>query len=380
MNADIQDDFSHGGKIYLNNASVSLTPLDTIKSISDFMTLYSAMGPDSADSKPFVENILQRTRKAISEIIKCSPDEIVFTQSTTDGVNAVSGGLAFPPGSNIIIRGRGHEHHANYYPWLNLSDRVRINSLRIDDNGLFELSQLKDMIDEKTSLVAISHALYNTGAILPVEEIGEMLQRKNIPYFLDAAQTVGCIGDFDVGRIGCDFMAFNGSKWLCGPMGTGIFYCKKDSADLLEPISVGGESVIYDDSRLEHAKMPDKFQAGFRNYAGIAGLESSVTILVQYGMDNIRRRVIRLANQLRDELSKVPGAVLFGPGPEDLRTSIVSFNITGRDPTYIVERLEKQGIVLAVREIMDRKIVRASPHFFNTELQIQKTVDAIKNL
>ena len=378
---DILEDFPNDGKIYLNNASVSLTPLSTIRAMTDFLVSYSAMGPDSIDSEPFVTHRLQNTRKVISEIINCQPEEIILTQSTTDGVNVVAQGLAFPSNSNIIIRGLGHEHHANFYPWLRLEDKTKIKNLEINENGLFEISQLENLIDENTSLVALSHALYNTGAILPVEEIGEILEKKNIPYFLDTAQTIGCIGEFDVSKTKCNFMAFNGSKWLCGPMGTGLFYCRKDSSDLLEPMAIGGESaMIYDETKLVFKEIPAKFQTGFRNYVGMAGLENSANYLLKYGMNNIRKKIIKLSNQLRNELSKISDVTLYGPESEDERTSIVSFNIKGKEPQSVVEKLEKQKIVLAVREIMDKKLIRASPHFFNTESQIQRTITAIKNL
>ena len=383
MNYDenILDDFPNDGKIYLNNASVSLMPLNSIRAMTDFLVSYSAMGPDSIDSEPFVTQKLRKTRKVISEIIKCQPEEIILTQSTTDGVNIVARGLSFLPNSNIIIRGLRHEHHANYYPWLRLGEKIKINNLKVDENGFFKIKQLKNFIDDDTDLVVLSHALYNTGAILPVEEIGELLEKKNINYFLDAAQTVGCIEDFDVQKTKCNFMAFNGSKWLCGPMGTGLFYCKRNSSDLLEPLGIGGESaMMYDDTKLAYKEIPEKFQTGFRNYVGMVGLEASANYLLKYGINNIRKKIIKLANQLREELSELSGITLYGPESEDKRTSIVSFNLQGHKPEQIVEKLEKQKIVLAVREIIDKKLVRASPHFFNDELQIQKTVDAIKNL
>lgn len=378
MNEDKSKDFPDDEKIYLNNASVSLTPLSTIRAMNDFLVSYSTMGPDSIDSESFVAEKLQNTRRVISEIIKCRPEEIILTQSTTDGINAVARGLSLTDNSNIIIRGLGHEHHANYYPWLRLKNKIK--NLEINGDGFFKISQLKEILDENTSLVALSHALYNTGAILPIEEVGEILEKRNIPYFLDTAQTIGCIGDFDVSKTKCDFMAFNGSKWLCGPMGTGLFYCKKDSSDLLEPMGIGGESATLDEEKLMFKEIPAKFQTGFRNYVGMVGLENSASYLLKYGMNKIRKKVISLANQLRDELSKTSDVVLYGPESEDERTSIVSFNIKGSDPQNIVERLEKQNIVLAVREIMNKKIIRASPHFFNTEEQIQKTAMAIKRL
>ena len=283
--------------------------------------------------------------------------------------------------SNIIIRGMGHEHHANYYPWLRLANKTKIKSLTIDENGFFEISELQSMIDNDTKLVALSHALYNTGAILPVQEVGEILEKKNIPYFLDTAQTIGCIGDFDVNSTKCNFMSFNGSKWLCGPMGTGLFYCKKNSSDLLEPMGIGGESaMVYDETKLAFKDIPERFQTGFRNYVGMVGLEASVQYLMRFGIANIRSKIIKLADQLRDELSKIPDVTLYGPTESEKRTSIVSFNIKGHDPQKIVEKLEKQKIVLAVREIEEKKLVRASPHLFNSASEIQKVIDALKKL
>lgn len=379
MNIDPKKDFATT-QAYLNNAAISIVPSGAVRTMNDFMTKINEIGPNSLDGDSFRDDILQKTRKAISQIIKCHPDEIILTQSTTDGINIVSHGLEFPNNSNILIRGKEHEHHSNYYPWIDLQDRVKVNNLSIDENGFFTLSQLDEMTDSDTKLVALSHALYNTGAILPVNEVGEILYKKDIPYFLDAAQTIGCIGEFDVKKTNCNFMAFNGSKWLCGPLGTGFFYCKRDSAHLLEPTSVAGESAILCDDKITCCDIPDKFQSGFRNYVGMAGLEYCANYFLQYGLDNIRRNIIGLANQLRDELQKIPGITLIGPEPEDQRTSIVSFTMQQKEPQYIVEKLEGQGIILAVREIMDKKIVRASPHFFNTAEQIQAAINAIKIL
>lgn len=377
---DISEDFPSSGKIYLNNASVSLMPLQSIEAMKDFLISYNSMGPDSIDSEPFVTEKLRNIRKVIAKIINCQPEEVILTQSTTDGINIVANGLTFAQNSNLIIRGLSHEHHANFYPWLRLQNKIKIKNLSIDKNGFFNFDEFKILLDNNTKLVAISHALYNTGSILPVEKIGNMLENHTL-FFIDSAQTIGCIGNFDVAKIKCDFMSFNGSKWLCGPMGTGLFYCNKKSQELLEPMTIGGESaMIYDNTNLAFKDIPDKFQTGFRNYVGMVGLESSVNYLLKFGMENIRAKNLYLSNLLREELSKIKNIILYGPEIPEERTSIVSFNIDGHDPQMIVEKLEKQNIVLAVREILKQKIIRASPHFFNTESEILQVIDAIKNL
>ncbi len=380
VSKDISDDFPRSDKIYLNNASVSLMPLQSIEAMKEFLISYNSIGPDSKDSEPFINEKLRNVRKIIAEIISCQPDEVVLTQSTTDGINTVANGLSFNDKSNIIIRGMGHEHHSNFYPWIKLKDKISIKNLPIDENGFFKFDDLESFIDENTKLVALSHALYNTGSILPVKEIGKILEDK-IPFFIDSAQTIGCIGEIDVSKIKCNFMSFNGSKWLCGPMGTGLFYCNRKSSELLEPMTIGGESaIIYDDSNLAFKELPEKFQTGFRNYVGIVGLESSIRYLVKFGMNNIHKKNQYLSNLFREELLKIPNIILYGPENPNDRTSIVSFNIKGLDSQKIVDTLEKQNIILAVREIMEKKIVRASPHFFNTESEILQVIDAIKKL
>jgi cysteine desulfurase/selenocysteine lyase len=373
--------FISSDKTYLNNASSSLIPLKSIKAMTDFIIQYNELGPDSIDFGIELAEKYNQLRQTISKLIRCRPEEVILTQSTTEGINMVASGLSFPKNSNIVIRGATHEHHSNYYPWLRLAKSVELRSVSADTNGFFKISEFEKLIDGNTRVVALSHALYNTGAIMPVEEIGKILEEKNIPYFLDAAQTVGCIGDYDFSRTKCNFMAFNGYKWLCGPMGIGIFYCKKDSANLLEPIQIGGESaMIYDNDKIAYKDIPDKFQAGFRNYAAIVGLETSVSYLLHLGLDNIRKKIISLANLLRDEIAKIPDVTLYGPEDQEKRTSIMAFSIGKKSPQEIVEHLEKRSIVLAVREISDTKIVRAAPHFFNTETDILRTVDTIKKL
>ncbi len=378
VSKDISADFPDSDKIYLNNASVSLMPNQSIEAMKEFLLSYNSIGPDSKESEPFVTEKLRDVRKIIAKIISCEPDEVVLTQSTTDGINIVANGISFDKKSNMIIRGMTHEHHSNFYPWLKLQEKISLKNLPIDKDGFFKSEDLESLIDDNTKLIALSHALYNTGSILPLEEISKILH--DVPLFVDGAQTVGCI-DVDVSKINCNFMSFNGSKWLCGPMGTGLFYCNRKSSELLEPKTIGGESaMIYDETNLAFKELPDKFQTGFRNYVGIVGLESSANYLLNFGLKNIREKNQYLSSLLREELSKIPKIILYGPENPDSRTSIVSFNIEGIDSQEVVDRLEKQNIILALREIMERKIVRASPHFFNSESQIMSVVDAIKKL
>ena len=121
---DISNDFPNSDKIYLNSASVSLMPSQSIDAMKEFLISYNSIGPDSKDSEPFVTEKLQNVRKIIAKIISCQPDEVVLTQSTTDGINIVANGLSFDTNSNMIIRGMTHEHHSNFYPWIKLKEKM----------------------------------------------------------------------------------------------------------------------------------------------------------------------------------------------------------------------------------------------------------------
>ena len=378
LDDDFSQDFPYKDRIYLNNASTSRMPKKSIQAMNDFLVRYNEVGPDSESADSYVRERLANLRELIAKLIKCKPEEVILTQSTTDGINFVANGLKLNPRSNIIIRGSNHEHPANHYPWVRAGQKTKLRNLMVDDTGYFELESLSKVIDANTGLVVLSHALFNTGTILPVEEIGKILVEKNILYFVDAAQTVGCISDVDVNKIKCNFMSFNGSKWLCGPMGMGIFFCRKDSSEMLEPLQVGGESAIFHENKLVYKDIPARFQAGFRNWPGVAGLELSVEYLLKIGMGRIRKKNIKLASLMRQELSKISGTVLYGPKEEDDRTSIVSFSAANQDANFLAKKLEKNNMILAVREIFSKKVVRASPHFFNTESEILRVIDAIK--
>ena len=381
MNFDSISEEFQTDKTYLNNASVSVMPKTSIEAMKQFLIDYSEMGPDSPESEIFIKELWERTRTSIAKVVKCNPDEIIITQSVTDGINIVANGMKFENDSNIIIRGGEHEHHANYFPWLKLQKKIDVRSLPVDENGGFEYSDLKKVLDEKTKLVALSHGLYNSGLILPVKEIGNKLQKENIPYFLDTAQTVGCIGEFDFADTGCDFMSFNGSKWLCGPMGTGVFYCKRESSDLLEPSNIGGETAeTNENGELTYKELPDRFQAGFRNYVGLAGMESSVTFLQNLGWNNIRNHIISLSNLFIDEIGKISESKVFCPENESERTSIVSFEIAKQDPEKIVSELSQKGIIIAKREIYEKPVLRISPHIYNTKDEILSLVEELKKL
>jgi cysteine desulfurase / selenocysteine lyase len=398
----VREDFPHTKKkIYMNSGSIAPTPVSTIKAITDAFLKYSIEGPDSKVVNEFIISLMNELRGRIAALINCEPEEVIFTQSTTEGLNYVRNGIDWKKGDSMVVRGGTHEHYANYLPWLQLSreKKVSLINLPINETGYFDMAELENVLrrgkrtgtktgatTSRTSktprLITLSHALYNNGALMPVNEVGKITRSNDVLFCIDAAQTVGSI-EIDVKRIGCDFMAFPAFKWICGPLGLGILYCRKKAAEVLKPQSIGSESATLssDQKTLAYLEPPIKFQTGFRNFPALAGLEASVRYLLRIGHSNIRSMNLKVANTLRTELEKIAGVKLYGPGDESLRTSIVSFSSAEVDSKTITDRLEENEIIFAERNVGNgRKAVRASPHFFNTEAEVMRAVDLLKGI
>jgi cysteine desulfurase/selenocysteine lyase len=395
---DLQVDFPVTKKmIYMNNGAVAPTPLVVIKAMTDFMVKCADEGPDSQATSDYITTLLKELRMRVAHLINCEPEEVVLTQSTTEGINMVVNGISWQRGDLIVARGGNHEHPANYLPWLRLSQRrgATLKELTIDENGFFSLDELERAVKRRWSnedgdtgknkkVIAMSHALYNTGAIMPLEEVGKIASENDVLFCVDAAQSAGTI-DVDVKKIGCHFMAFPGFKWLCGPMGIGVFYCSRKIAeeDRIEPVSIGGESATLSttkDDVIALREMPYRLQTGFRNYPGVAGLEAALRYILRIGTSKVRSMNMKVAEALRQELGKIQDVTLYGPSDVEKRTSIVTFSVP-KDPSLIVRKLEENSsTILAARDVVGRKIIRAAPHFFNSETEASTVAAQIKRL
>src|SRR6478735_1842651 len=368
FNESIKGDFLISNKkIYLNNGSVGPLPLSTIKSITDFNLRYSEQGPDSKEFNEYLDKLKKETRKRVSDLLNCRADEIIFTQSTTEGINYITNGICWKKNEKIIVRNPKNEHYSNYLPWIKVANdkNLKIDKFPIEKENL-TLDDLKNSINaKKPKIVTTSHIMYNNGSITPVEEIGKILKdnNKDILFSIDGAQSVGAI-NVDVKKIKCDFLSFPAFKWICGPLGIGIFYVNKK------------EEIYY-------YNYPEKYHASFRNYPGLAGLESSLRYILRLGVSNIYKKNKRLSNLFREEIIKIKDIVIHEGYDEEYRSSMICFSFKHNNNNKVgilVERLEEKGIILAEREIGIKKIVRASPHFYNTEEEIIKTTDEIKSI
>lgn len=398
-------------KIYLNNGSVGPVPISTVKAITDFYMRYSEQGPDSTESNEYLENLKTETRRRVADLINCDNDEIIFTSSTTEGINFVTNGIAWGINDRILLRNSKSEHFSNYLPWIKAAND---NDLQIErfpfENENMVIEDLTKLMESPPSpspspnfprIVSTSHVMYNNGSITPVEKMGSIIKKKNRKtlFSIDGAQSVGAI-EVDVKKIKCDFLSFPAFKWICGPLGIGVLYVnRKVMNDEFEPVFVGsgtaqiesikegknnikgGNSANKKQETLKYNKYPQKYHSTFRNYPGLAGLESSIRYLLRIGISNICKKNKKLSNIFREEISKIKEIAIHEASEESMRSSMVSFSFRNNNNNRVkilVEKLQEKGIILAEREIGMRKIVRASPHFYNTENEIIKTINEIK--
>ena len=369
--------------IYMNNGAIAPTPLSTIKAMTDFMLTCAQGGPDSPSTFDYIKSLLDELRTRVAHLINCEHGEVVLVQSTTEGLNIVANGLDWKTGDKIVVRGGRHEHYANYLPWVALSQKkgVQLRELAMtDEDGYFDLGQLEKLV-KGSRLITLSHVLYNTGAIMPVEEVGRIAQENGVLFCVDAAQSAGTIS-VDVKKIGCHFMAFPGFKWLCGPMGIGVFYCSKKAFEILEPPKIGSESATLSEQNImAYLDMPARLQAGFRNFPGAVGLEASLRYILRIGLERIRKKNMNVAGILREEIAKIPAVKMYGPDDESKRSSIVTFISQKADSSTLIRQLEQNRIILAARDIgRGKKAVRAAPHFFNSEEEASITASYVKSL
>jgi cysteine desulfurase/selenocysteine lyase len=196
----------------------------------------------------------------------------------------------------------------------------------------------------------------------------------------------------------CDFLTFPSFKWLCGPLGVGILYVKKQIMEDLNPMFIGSGTAALvflknknskenksnrSKESTKYHKYPEKNHATFRNFPGLAGLEASLRYILRIGIHNIFQRNMYLASILRQELIKMNDIVLHEASTEESRSSLVSFSFRKQNNARIEKlnaRLQKEGVILAEREIGTRKILRASPHFYNSEDEVIRTASTIKSL
>jgi cysteine desulfurase / selenocysteine lyase len=330
---------------------------------------------------------ISRTRSLLSQLFEIKgPNRIVFTANATEAINLGLKGL-LNPGDHVITSSM--EHNSVVRPLRFLETQgVELTFVPCTSLGQFNIRTLKNAIRKNTRLVVLTHASNVTGGIMPIGEVADLAHKNGAFFMVDAAQTAGLI-PISVADLGIDLLAAPGHKGLLGPQGTGFLYISPDIS--LRPLKEGGTG---SQSELENQPdfLPDRMESGTMNTPGLAGLGAGVEFLLHQGLESIRGREISLCRMIWDELKQNQKIRLYGPDQAEDRTSTISFNIAGLNPSAaafifdtaydIAVRAGLHCAVLAhgTLKTLPEGTIRVSPGFFNTEKEIDFFLEATREI
>jgi cysteine desulfurase/selenocysteine lyase len=388
----ILDQTIHGKPlVYFDNAATTQKPRQVIDRIVNYMkkencNIHRGLHLLSQQATEAYEN----ARKTIQAYINAEhAHEVIFTKGTTESINLVAsslGKLVLQPGDEILVSAM--EHHSNLVPWqLVAKDRgATVRVIPVNEQGELDLSDIRQLINEKTRIVAITHISNVLGTINPVHRIISLAHEKGIPVLVDGAQAAPHM-KIDVRELNCEFYCFSSHK-MYGPMGTGVLYGKQELLKAMPPYQGGGEMV--DQVTLENTtynELPFKFEAGTPNVSGVLGLETAVNYLQDLGIKDISDHENELLDYLTLELLKIDGIRIYGTSEH--KTSVVSFLMEGIHPYDAGTIYDRLGIAVrtghhCAQPIIDRYgipgTVRASLAFYNTMEEIDSFIKATKQV
>jgi len=387
----MREDFKilNGGKapVYFDSACMSLKPDSVVEAMNDYYYNFPACaGRSSHKMGDLVTKKVKEARETVAKFINAkNENEIIFTRNTTEGINLLANSFDFKKDDVVLITDK--EHNSNLVPWLVLRDEIGIlvRVLPSKEDNTFDLEKFSELV-KGVRLVSMVHASNLDGVTNPAKEIIEIAHKNNALVLLDAAQSIPH-RKIDVKDLDVDFLVFSGHKML-GPTGTGILYGKYKLLEKLPPFIVGGDTVeytTYDDYKM--LPLPEKFEAGLQDYAGIIGLGEAVQYLSQFDFKDIAEHELKLNSYITDEMLKIPRIKIIGPKDPALRSGIVNFYIDGVDMHQIALMLDQMANI-SIRSgqhcvhswFNHRKIknsARVSLYFYNT---MEEAELFIKNL
>lgn len=391
---DIRKDFPIlKNMTYFDSASTSLTPKAVIESMDDYYYNYNAnTGRGAYKTAIKSGQKVEKSRQKIANFINSSINEVIFTQNTTSAINIIANGFPFEKNDNIIIS--NVEHHSNSIPWLNIekqSDKgVNVKIAHANSNGIIDPLTIRELIDDNTKLIAITHISNSIGSVQDIKEISKIVHEHEDVYLLvDVAQSIGHV-EVDVKDINADFIAAPGHKGLFGPTGTGFLYGKKELLEKLSPSNLGGGTITsLKNHKFSLENIPYRFEGGTQNISGIIGLGKAIDYINDIGLSNIEKHSKKLTKELYEGLSEIDNIILYGD-PENI-FSIVSFNIAGVNP-YDVSKILDETANICVRSGFHCAIpslnpigaaegsIRASIHYYNNKEDVEKLIESIEEI
>jgi cysteine desulfurase/selenocysteine lyase len=393
-----------GGRplIYLDSANTSQKPRQVIDTLSEFYERHNAnIHRASHQLGEEATAAYEGARIKVAQFIGATDEaEVVFTKNVTEAINlvaysmsnaATSGGPAerfrVGPGDEIVITEM--EHHSNIVPWQLLGQRTgaTLRWFGVTDQGRLDTSNIDELINERTKLVAVAHQSNVLGSINPVRQIADRAHAVGALILVDAAQSVPQM-PVSVAELGADFLGFTGHK-VCGPTGIGVLWARRDLLEAMPPVLSGGEMIesVWMD-RTTFAAPPHKFEAGTMPIAQAVGLGAALDYLSEVGRDAIHAHEQELVSQALAALTAIDGVVILGPAEPVDRGATVSFTVDGVHPHDVSQVLDELGIAVRAghhcawplhRRYGIQASTRASFYLYNSSAEVAALAEGIRH-
>lgn len=355
-------------KIFLNHAATSPLPKPTVQAMQKFAKEFSETGTMRGDP--------DEPKKLFARLVGATKDEIAFVTNTSTGLNIIAHMLDYLSDSNIVTTDL--EYPSVVYPWLGRRLGVEVRYVKNVD-GKILLDDVEKAVDDDTVALAVSHVEYANGFRHDLRSLAEIAHEHGAYLIVDAIQSAGAIS-IDVKRDDVDFLTAGCYKWLLGPAGAGFLYVRKELIEKFEPPFIGWASVkpevfdtidFWDIWTLKLSETASRFEVGWSSVYSFVGAAASLHILLDVGISNIEKRVLALTARLIKAV-KDRGLRLQTPEEPECRSGIVNFLIDKSERR--VKRLNKKGIMVSARA----HGIRVSPHFYNTEEEIDHLIEELK--
>lgn len=349
---------------YLNHAACTPLPTPGLEALARHWAAQSTMG---VLSEPGAYEIIERGREKMASLIGAETGEIGWAPNTATAISLVANGLSWQERDNIVSA--LGEFPANIYPWLGLKRwGVETRLVRQRDNRVL-VDDIAAAMDERTRVLSLSWVEFATGFRNDLAALGQLCDERGVIFNVDGIQGLGAL-QMDVHALGIHFMGAGAHKWLMGPQGAGIFYARKDMLDKIQPWTANWYSVVNRDDYFTYGQpwidTAARIEGSTRNISGLVAFEAVLSMIHEVGQARIEARIMKLTDRLLCGLQSKGYELVSSTVPQE-RSGVVCFKAKG-DPMDILARAEAEKIIVAVR----MGVVRASPHFYNTEEEIDR--------
>ena len=368
MNAIIDEFPQPADLYYLNHAAVAPWPARSARAVERFARENIATGARDYSQWLVTERSL---RERLARLLNASSRaDIALVKNTSEALSFVAFGLDWREGEQVIIS--SEEFPSNRIVWEALRPRG-VEVVQVDLQGDDAEGALLAACTPRTRLMAISAVQYASGLRLDLERLGLGCEQRDVLLCIDAIQQLGALG-MDVQRSRCAFAMADGHKWMLGPEGLGVFYCRQDLRERLALHEYGWHMLEnagdYDRDDWAPARSARRFECGSPNMLGAMALEASLSLLEEVGMVQVERALHERVQWLLDGLNQMTGVRLLSAQAPDRRAGIVTFTADAWDNRQLHERLKAEQIICAQRG----GGIRLSPHFYTEARVIEHTL------